>query len=809
MSFGRIWNHGNKTWDMGQIRKTTGKMLIVILALTLLSFSLTSSSRQVALNDLEEKLETHYRRYPQQKVYLHLDKLAYRAGETIWYKAYLLDARSHQPDSISKNLVVELVNSFGQSSMIQLARLEGGLCHGDFLLPDSLPQGLYRLRGYTNWMRNFSEEYFFSREINIWNPEHETSLYRDDRLVNKKFKKKSQKKSWNLDVQFFPEGGDLVNGLNSRIGFKCINELGLGVDIEGEIMDKNKRVITAFHSTHLGMGVFDMTPEAGMKYTAVIKDENKKTMRFRLPQALEKGYVMRIEDQDETSARIQIRGIRPDESFFLACHVRGNLTHSGEYTLENGENTIQLPLSDVPGGIMHITLFDTHWEPRCERLIFIPSEDILNLVISHDKTDYETREQVKLVLTARDAEEKPVEGEFSIAIADRDLENYATEFQSGMIPSFLLTSDLSGRVENPEFYFRQNDPATREALDVLLMTQGWRRFAWKNVINEDLLEIAYPIQRGLAVSGSITKELFNAPLKNLPVTLTVLSEFNDRFIGRTDDKGRYFFLIPDYEDTIKVEITARRLNGRKNLVIYIDDNDLPETRAFYSSYSRDMVVQGTNQFKPQKVEEVDSMQSRTEGLYTEPDYVLMVDDNMRSYSSVLDMISGRIPGVNVSGKNVNIRGASSFMLSTEPLFLLDNVPVDKSTIQALSPNDVERVEVLKGPSAAIYGVRGANGVIAVFTRRGRFLIKGQLIFDMLGYHKPREFYSPKYGSGFDHLIEDNRSCLYWNPKVKTDNEGNADISFYNSEKPGKYFIVVEGITRSGQLGSTERSYTVR
>ena len=154
-------------------------------------------------------------------------------------------------------------------------------------------------------------------------------------------------------------------------------------------------------------------------------------------------------------------------------------------------------------------------------------------------------------------------------------------------------------------------------------------------------------------------------------------------------------------------------------------------------------------------------------------------------------------------------GASSLYGSNQPLFLIDNIPTDVTAVQSLSPNDVERIEVLKGPSAAIYGVRGANGVIAIFTRRGRYMKKGMLKFEMLGYHRPQEFYSPRYGTDFDDLVVDNRSSLYWDPIVTTDGNGIARIRFYNSDKASKFYVVAEGITPQGYIGRAEKSYTVK
>jgi len=163
----------------------------------------------------------------------------------------------------------------------------------------------------------------------------------------------------------------------------------------------------------------------------------------------------------------------------------------------------------------------------------------------------------------------------------------------------------------------------------------------------------------------------------------------------------------------------------------------------------------------------------------------------------------------VTGNDVTIRGPSSFYGSNQPLYLIDNVPSDAGAVASLNPADIERFEVLKGPSAAIYGVRGANGVIAIFTRRGRYIVRGKLTFEMLGYHRPLEFYSPTYGTEFDDLIEDKRSSLYWNPSVKTDSQGKAVIRFYNSEKASTFYVVAEGLSPEGELGRTERSYVVK
>ncbi len=783
--------------------------IIIAGSFLLLSAGLVFSPSPTIIPEFEKKIENHYSRYPQQKVYLHLDKLSYQAGEKIWYKAYLLDARTHMPDTISKNLLVEIVNSYGTMTLIQLAKLEKGSAKGDFHLPDTMREGLYQIRAYTNWMRNSGSEYFFKRNFNIWNPGNYINLYRDDKLASKKQKRKSNKKARKLDLQFFPEGGYLVDGITSTVGIKSANELGLGLPVSGSVFDKKNNLVARFQSSDLGMGTISFTPEAGMKYKAEIDLENGKTLRFNLPEVQTSGYHLHLIQNAREGIKLSIGSTFENPAVFIACHIRGKLLFTSEVSIGKDGVILDIPTTEFPSGILHITLFDSKREPRCERLAFIHSDDIINLSVRTDKQEYQKMGKVELTLVARNASGQPVEGEFSLSVSDRNLENNAADFQTDIISNLLLSSDIGGRIEKPDFYFKDQEKETLQALDFLMLTQGWRRFNWEDIMNENTKAINYPIQNGILVRGTITKTLFDRPLKNVPVTLTVLSEFNDVFITRTDSRGQYEFELPDYEDTIQVEITARRLNGKKNLVIYIEDSDLEKPDEIFSTYSSEMAIRGTNTLKPLYEPEVDSMQPKTEGIYSTPDYVLYVDENMQTYSSVFDMMQGRIPGVVVNGNDVQIRGPSSFYGSTQPLYLIDNVPTDAGAVASLNPADIERIEVLKGPSAAIYGVRGANGVIAIFTKRGRYIIRGKLTFEMLGYHRPLEFYSPTYGTDFDDLIEDNRSSLYWSPSVKTDSHGKAIIRFYNSEKASTYYIVAEGLSPNGELGRTENSYLVK
>jgi len=771
----------------------------------LLSSSLVLKGINESIPDL---IESFYRKYPQQKVYLSMDKPTYQAGESIWFKAYLLDATSHQISELSKNLFVEVNNSFGRNLMTHLCKIEDGYSYGSFSLPDTMGEGVYEIRAYTNWMRNFGDEYFFKKQFNLWNPEFAATIYRNEKKANKQLKKKSIRKAGKTDLQFFPEGGELVAGLTSRVGFKAVNELGIGVDIEGTIFDNKKSQVGTFTSSHLGMGTFELTPEEGKKYYAELKTSGGRTSKFNLPEVLSEGYIIKADNLQDDEIRIDIGSSYSSSRVHLVAHVRGKVYHSGELEVVQGKSNTTIDKLNIPTGILHLTLFDQESIPRCERLVFVKNQNPLIVRIEGIKRSYKIREKVELQLRISNENNEPVTGNFNLSVADRDLSNESEEFQSDIISNLWLTSDLPGLVQEPDYYFDNDDREKSQHLDYLMMTQGWRRFLWKNITESNSMQINFPIERGLIVTGRITKELFDVPLKNLPVTLTVLSEFNDVYISRTNTRGEYKFELPDYEDTVYVEITARRLSGKKNLVIYIDEATVPESEVLYTSYTKEMIVQGSNVYRPSEEEEEDTSQVKMTGLYNEADHVIKVDESLSTYGSVLEILQGRVPGVMVTGNSVLIRGPSSFLLSTEPLYLVDNVPVDVNAVQSINPLDIDRIEIIKGPKTAIYGSRGANGVIAVFTKRGRFIKKGALDFRMHGYHRAREFYSPRYGTEFDHLIEDTRTTLFWHPMIMTDENGQAWLTFYNSGKEGTFWVQVEGVSDTGIPGRAEVRYSV-
>ncbi len=790
------------------------KLLLLVYGTAILiitgSFFIIPPYQNPGLRNIAFKLSTFNKWYPQQKVYLHTDKQRYSSEERIWIKAYMLYASSHKPDNSDENLYVELINPSGFIVQIKIVRLEEGLAYCDFPLQDTIPEGNYKIRAYTNWMKNFSEDFYFSKIIYISNPSFATYATRDAVREIKKSRRKTIQKQSNFDVAFLPEGGHLLTGVENRVAFKAINELGKSIEIEGVLKDRKGTSILDFSSSHKGMGSFVFTPEQGNKYIALISSSGRKKKSFSLPELTDMGINISSEPYGD-SIKVQIvtnmgQGRMPANPVYsILVHVRGEPVFTAEMDIRDKDSyVVYIPKKMMPTGIAHITLFNSRPAPVSERLIFVNHNDHLQLNITTDKSVYGMRERVKLKMFVTDSEGLPVESEFSLAIAEQK----SSEVSSNIITYLLLSSDLKGNIETPAYYFTEVSEKKEKDLDLLMMTHGWRRFNWNDVLRNEKRALEYNKQKGLEIAGRITRDFFNIPLRDIKVTLTILDQFNDVFERRSGQNGEYKFENLYYSDVISAMIEAEKPTGKKNLLIHLNSFELEQDfglNYFTEKYLSKPGPMGKNSYKEEEEEEeedpFEELNNRINRIHSEPRDVIIVDDHLRNFSSLGQILQGRVPGLQVIGNRVVIRGISTFSGNTDPLFLVDGISVDPGMAMSMNPVEIDRIEILKGPDAAIYGLRGANGVVAIYTRRGKFMIRGKLEFKMLGYATPSEFYSPRYGTGEFESFNDDRKTLLWVPDLKTDINGIAEINFFTSDIPGKYLIIAEGLNKDGIPGA--------
>jgi TonB-dependent SusC/RagA subfamily outer membrane receptor len=803
------------------IKKHLHTLLFALIAFLMISFRADTDPESNLLSTLINKVQNHYDWYPQQKAYLHIDKSDYNVDETIWFKAYVVDATTHRPDRMSTNLYVDLINPSGRVVQTRLLRLENGLAHGDFSFQDTIPEGRYKIRAYTNWMRNLGEEYFFSKDVYVSNPLFSTYATRMQVQQIKKGQRETRRNISDFDLSFHPEGGSLLAGVENIIGFKAINGLGMGVRIEGSLMDRKGNKLMDISSNYLGMGSFAFTPVEGEKYFVEAIFSNSSPRKYNLPESVDMGVNINIDHAGRDSIYIRLvsniepGAYPPNTDYHLFAHTRGKAKYTAVLDLKEKSRPHAISKDIFPSGVTHFTLFNANSNPVSERLIFINQNDFLDIDITGNPSVNQKREKVNAKIRVRDSEGDPVKAGFSLAVVKGtellQAENILTEL--------LLDSDLKGNIEDPSYYFENPQNFKEKELDDLMLTQGWRRFDWPTVLVNRKLPVQHEIQNGIEIGGKITREFFGLPLRDIKVTLTILNEFNDVFVTRSDLKGYFSFENLSYPDTVGVKIEAVRHSGKKNLVIIVDQMDPGNLEDMYyltEQYLRKPGEEGrwVTEKTPEEIEKENDPfyeeNNRYYRIHQEPNDVIVVDETMQNYSSVAQIIQGRVPGVMVSGDNIIIRGINSFYASTDPLFIVDGVPVDKGFAMNMNPYDIDRIEILKGPEAAIYGSRGANGVIAIFTKRGKYMLKGVVDFEMIGYHTPKEFYSPRYETvNPEDPFEDDRTTLYWEPNLITGENGEAEFSFYTSDIEGDYFIIVEGINQNGEPGVGKSTFRIR
>jgi TonB-dependent SusC/RagA subfamily outer membrane receptor len=789
------------------------KVAFVFLTASWLFLGLADEDTRIAR--IREALWNFSVNYPQQKVYLHFDKSYYHTGDVIFFKAYLVDGMFHRPDSFSTNLYVELIDPSGTQADIIRVRMVNGFGSGDFNLSDTLPDGLYQIRAYTNWMLNFHPDYFFSRNFQVLNRGYKKMISPQQARKNLKMISHQNETYADLDVQFFPEGGDMVNDIESVVAFKAINKSGNGVIVRGRIYDEDKNPVAEIHTRYDGMGTFSMIPGKGKKYHAVIVSDDGKEYKFNLPEALLNGVCMRIHNQPGTisltvSANKPPTNDRVANEVIIIGQVRGKVYYNNIVNIAEGPVSVDIKKNIFPTGIVQFTLFSGRVIPLAERLVFVNNSDFMRIGLqAYDTLTDRNERLICISLCTQDKYRKPLKSNVSLSVVYDPQEG--SEMQENILSHFLLTSDLRGYIKNPGYYLRNAMMGNTEDINLLMLTHGWRKFDWTELLAKKLPEVKYYEERGITIGGQITTELLSIPLKNCKVELTVKEAYNDVFTQLSNEHGFFKFENLNYYDTMNVKIEAWRQNGKRNLIIAIPADPSPGVTKQFGEFSLTTQSERDNKafrkernrkemlaYEEEKKRLAREDSSKLKGIYGEPDAVIRMKDIPDGYQNALQVIQGRVPGVNVVGDRVYIRGINTIFGSTDPLYLVDGMPVsDVNTVLSIPVEDIERIEILKGPSCAIYGSRGGNGVIAIYTKRGMFMKKGIIEFQMLGYHWPRKFYQPAFEPD---IKPTEMKTINWFPVVETNENGTAVVVFKKPLPEGNLRIVVEGISYDGQAG---------
>jgi len=539
-----------------------------------------------------------------------------------------------------------------------------------------------------------------------------------------------------------------------------------------------------------------------------LRDE--RTFTEKLPIPSDKGVVLQVDNLQTDNIKITVRtNISEFNDMILIGHVRGifnlqQIIQASQFTKKDGfrEYTSDFPRSMFPTGIVHFTLFDQQSNPLCERLCFVNHHDNLTVEYKTDKPIYSQHERVILDITVKDKNNNPAITNLSLAVnANADAAKPVSE---NIQTYYLLTSDLTGRIENPAFYFKDDTPETRQALDCVMLTHGWRRFVWSEILKDRFPEFKHKIETTMSLTGSVSKDPSNASSGVSNVKLTILDDNREQYSTTSKPDGTFLFTGLEFYDTTNVKIEAVDNANKPRSYIDLDDEQMPDLPFLAENIINPQLfaTRGIDVGMSNSSRVTNEADNENYTIYGTPDASIdLSKGDFDSYTNLLDVISGRVAGVSVQGGSVIIRGVNSINAGTEPLWLVDGITVDVSTVKSMHPLDVDRIDFLKGSSTAIYGARGANGVIAIYTRRGSFNRRTPGEFKLLGYHKVRQFYAPKYE---DKLLQASfTKAIYWNPVITTDANGKARVSFNNTDNQQPLQFTIEGISTDGKLLFTQ------
>lgn len=871
------------------------------------------------LKNLLSKLERLRDEYPQEKVHIHTDKPYYSIGDSIWFKAYVVNAEKNELSNLSKILYVELIDEKNSIQKTLRLPVTGGLAWGDFILADSLSEGNYRIRAYTSWMRNFGEEYFFDKIIKVGSAQpkavvakisytfskianHEnvkaeityadlhgeplankevsynveldarniakgravtdangriiinftntqpfllktgkimTSVKQGDKAtIEKVFTIKTT--SGDVDIQFFPEGGQLVDGIRSKVGFKAVGSDGLSREVSGSVVDKNNKIIGTFTSEHAGMGTFVLTPETGNSYRAIVKFNDGSTKEIGLPQSLPSGYVLNVNPANRENLSVRISA-SPDllgkGEVTLVAQCNGVVKYVARNTLNERALSAMIPKNRFSTGILQLTLFSPSYQPVAERLVFIRRADEWKVQVHTDKDAYRQREKVKMNLKVSDTTGKPVIANFSVAVINESKVPYDDTNEMTILSNLLLTSDIKGYVERPNYYFMDVTSEKEQQLDNLMLTQGWRRFIWKNILTDISPVITFQPEKGLHISGMV-KTPGGKPVVGGRV-LVLSSRGNGMLLDTlTDSQGRFSFENLFFTDSTRFVIQARNANNKKNVDIILDQ--VPPQLVTKSKNLPDLELEVNASLLPYlQARENDLEEMRKRGMFRQNILLkevkivekkvtvphssnlngagnadaIITADRLQNCISLDQCLQGLVAGVIIR----NGIAYSTRSLYRPMQLILDGMYVDPDFLSTIPPTDVESIEVLRTPgNTTIYGMRGGNGVLIINTKRGgpgysyKAYVPGITTFNPLGYYVAREFYSPNYDQPkINQELPDRRSTIFWAPNLTSNQVGTAQLEFFTAGEPGTYKVVIEGLDGKGTVIREVSRFEVR
>ncbi|MDB5008605.1 MAG: hypothetical protein JWP45_2998, partial [Mucilaginibacter sp.] len=775
-----------------------------------LTLFLLSGKAQV-LQEVQNSFNLYKQSALQEKIYVHTDKTTYLPGEILWFKIYCVDGNNHKPLNLSKVAYVDILddnqNPIAQAKVL----LKNGMGNGSLYIPVSVNNGNYKFRTYTNWMKNFSPEFYFEKMITLINPLKTPATAKET--------------AGTYDVQFFPEGGNLVAGITSKVAFKAISQNGRGVNVKGAIIDQRNDTVARFKSLKFGMGSFSFTPISNNTYKAVLVVNNKAVIKA-LPEINNAGYVMNLTDDGSGKLDLVINSNNnSSENVYLLVHTRQDVKVAESAIISNGKAHFIINKSILGDGISHLTVFNNSKQPVCERLYFKRPAYQLFIDASPDQQQYDLRKKVNISISVKNKAGNPANAEMSMAVYRIDS---LQKVDNNNIFNYLwLSSELKGSIESSDYYFKNATPETDEALDNLMLTQGWRRFQWNQVIANKTPEFNFlPEYYGHIITAKIVNSETGVPAKNVITYLGIPGKRVQLYTARSDSSGHLIYYTKDFYGPNEI---IAQTNQRVDSIYRIDvtspfseqyaKTTFPQfnftANTFTALKEHSLGIQVLNIYSTNKIKRFYEPVIDSSAFYGKPFATYKLDDFVR-FTTMEEDLREYVKEdniVNTKGNfHIKVLSDRGFLDAGDPLVLVDGIPVfNINKIFTIDPLKVRKLEVM--PNIYYYGPSVEGGIFSFTTYKGDLggveLDPRAVVIDYEGLQLRREFYSPVYDSQdqVDSRIPDFRNLLYWSPSVTV--SGKGPVSFYTSDQPGKYVGVIQGITATGDAASQYFTFDVK
>ncbi|SFG76125.1 carboxypeptidase-like regulatory domain-containing protein [Pedobacter insulae] len=825
------------------------KIRIIFLLLIIYYFPV-----QAQLTDSKQKIIAQYdsilTRTPREKIYAHFDKATYLPSDTIWFKAYLMNASIHTPSTISNLIYTEIINEKGEVVERLSLPTAIGLTWGSFALKQEKHKpGNYTFRAYTNWMQNFGDSHFFKKEFKIL-PLTDSPISSLNNRPNSAAKTNNanlsaRERSLDIDVQFLPEGGNYLVIRNQKIAFKALNSSGKGIPITGEIINSSQRVVSQLVSNDKGMGYFKFSPELGETYSAKVT-YNGLSKTFQLPKVTGEGTALKVENEYlSDSITITAFSSRDEQNYTIVGQARGIMCFVADLKFNANARTFKIAKNIFPTGVCQVILLNEQQKIINERNFFINHSDELKINISTPSLSYKLRDSVPLHLKVVNAAGIPLTSSLSIAVTDNHQVAKDSVNDSHILSYLLLQADLKGEIETPGYYFTQPNKQKHDDLEALMLTQGWVSYNW-----DILKKPIFKAEKEYTFSGKVTNAL-NKPISKAKI---ILMGNNRGFVMMdtlANEKGEFTFDKLPRMDSASFVIQAMNAKGKKG-TIGIEMNEF-KPPAFIvgqkkpvanteplDSISTNLIKTKVEAYKLTQrdgllLNEVTIVGKRTiKGSKNlngpgEADLIITEEDLSPIAKKTLhDVLVEKVKGFRDAMVPKTFK--RMFFVNFNPLkFVIDGMEVDffytedstpdsyynyvKGILDYYNAEDIKGIEVMdRQRFSARYKsqfMHPMDSTIYTFieittqTGQGPFLKKAANLYILkpTNYGDYKTFYHPKYSKeNKNDKKPDFRSTIYWNPNFLTSEKGEGDFSFFTADKPGSYTVWVEGTDLQGNFG---------